>query len=482
MKKKGGVNFCLQPSPQLDRAPRAVSAAARPPDCRARGAFAHSPRRVPRAPHGFAGAMRGGGCFRGTQWRMVVERREARPVAGGVGGGDYARGGLMTAHVSQCGAPHALLETLAPVARSSRRAFVASFWKAWPCAPSVTEEFVLAPVRPIASLPLGSPPEASVPNALMPKEWRPAAAATVAVRPLCALPRFRSWHRQSRPRMIRMHNLPTCQHPPPVQASPRTLRPACCHRDYHRYCRRRIASLTTLPWLTLTAQWRHGPGALPAQHRTRCVAATSLARFAQACCQNFAARPPGPRPHSPCFRRYKNGRSKQEDFCGGVWAHDPLKSTRGKTKTNAGLIILRVASLGRDAQNESNGAGAAQLRAPSEQQLRHSSSSASQQHYNLQPSTQMVVLSSRPSSRCCWQHLEEGRGGTSRRDTTRELRAASAPSQQHQLRRRLAGRRNFRSRRRHTAVSCDDERSTGALLLKLFCDHSKCHSSSFSSK
>ena len=452
MKKKGGVNFCLQPSPQLDRAPRAVSAAARPPDCRARGAFAHSPRRVPRAPHGFAGAMRGGGCFRGTQWRMVVERREARPVAGGVGGGDYARGGLMTAHVSQCGAPHALLETLAPVARSSRRAFVASFWKAWPCAPSVTEEFVLAPVRPIASLPLGSPPEASVPTALMPKEWRPAAAATVAVRPLCALPRFRSWHRQSRPRMIRMHNLPTCQHPPPVQASPRTLRPACCHRDYHRYCRRRIASLTTLPWLTLTAQWRHGPGALPAQHRTRCVAATSLARFAQACCQNFAARPPGPRPHSPCFRRYKNGRSKQEDFCGGVWAHDPLKSTRGKTKTNAGLIILRVASLGRDAQNERDGAGAAQLRRSSDSVA---AAAPSQQHYNLAlkwPSHRRVPPRGAAGS-TSRKDAPAPRGGTRAARSISPVAAASAPSQQQQ---------------QATAVSCDDERSKGAFLLKLF--------------
>ena len=49
---------------------------------------------------------------------------------------------------------------------------------------------------------------------------------------------------------------------------------------------------------------------------------------------------------------------------------------------NAGLTILRVASLGRDAQNERDGAAAAQLRrssssfaeaAPSQQPLRRSS-------------------------------------------------------------------------------------------------------------
>ena len=85
---------------------------------------------------------------------------------------------------------------------------------------------------------------------------------------------------------------------------------------------------------------------------------------------------------------------------------------------NAGLIILRVASERRGAQNESDGAGAA-----SQQQLRRSSSSVAAA---LQPSTQMVVSSSRPSSRCCWQHLEEGRGGTSRGD---------ARCAQHQLRR-----------------------------------------------
>ena len=61
----------------------------------------------------------------------------------------------------------------------------------------------------------------------------------------------------------------------------------------------------------------------------------------------------------------------------------------------------------------------------------------------------MVVSSSRPSSRCCWRrNLEEGR----------ELRAGSAPSQQHQLRRK---------QQQTTAVSLDDERSTGAFVLKV---------------
>ena len=53
----------------------------------------------------------------------------------------------------------------------------------------------------------------------------------------------------------------------------------------------------------------------------------------------------------------------------------------------------------------------------------------------IQTSTRMVVSSWHPSSRCCWQHLEEGRGGASMRDASCCYRAASAPSQQHQLRR-----------------------------------------------
>ena len=98
----------------------------------------------------------------------------------------------------------------------------------------------------------------------------------------------------------------------------------------------------------------------------------------------------------------------------GPRAHDPLNLNQ-HGKMNAGLVIPCVASERRDAPNERDGAGAAQLRrssnsvaaaAPSQQQLRRSSSSVAAA---LQPSTQMVVSSSRPSSRCCQQHLEEGR-------------------------------------------------------------------------
>ena len=81
----------------------------------------------------------------------------------------------------------------------------------------------------------------------------------------------------------------------------------------------------------------------------------------------------------------------------------------------AGLIILRVASERHQAQNERDGAGAAHLRRsttsvaaapPSQQHLRRSSTFVAAA---LQPSTQMVVSLSRPSSRCCQQNLEEGR-------------------------------------------------------------------------
>ena len=52
---------------------------------------------------------------------------------------------------------------------------------------------------------------------------------------------------------------------------------------------------------------------------------------------------------------------------------------------NAGLLILRVASLGRDAQNERDGAGLrSSVAAATPSQLRRSST--------LQPSTQLVVF------------------------------------------------------------------------------------------
>ena len=124
----------------------------------------------------------------------------------------------------------------------------------------------------------------------------------------------------------------------------------------------------------------------------------------------------------------------------------PLKLTSTREKTNSG---------------RGHSARRVRLRAPSQQRLRRSSSSVAAA---LQPSTQLVVSSSRPSSRCCWRHLKEGRGGTSRRDASRaqhqlrrssissvaaaapqggtlrqleegrELRAASAPLQQQQIR------------------------------------------------
>ena len=83
-------------------------------------------------------------------------------------------------------------------------------------------------------------------------------------------------------------------------------------------------------------------------------------------------------------------------------------------------------------------------------------------------------------SRCCW------RGGASRRDAScaqHQLRrssissvaAVSAPSQQHQHS-ALSTSAGVQA----TVVSRDDERSTGAVLLKLFEDddvHANCHSS-----
>jgi len=152
-------------------------------------------------------------------------------------------------------------------------------------------------------------------------------------------------------------------------------------------------------------------------------------------------------------------------FCASL----PLKfkSTRGKM--NAGLIVLRVASERRDAQNERDGAGAAQLR------RRNSSVAAaapSKQQYNL--ALKWNLSSHRVPRR-------GAAGSTSRRDATAprggtraarsisSVAAASAPSPQQ---------------KQATAVSRDDGRSTGALLLKLFKDHdvhANCHHTSLSS-
>ena len=88
---------------------------------------------------------------------------------------------------------------------------------------------------------------------------------------------------------------------------------------------------------------------------------------------------------------------------------------------------------------------------PSQQRLL---AAPSQQHYNLalnwncnlQLATGCLRASSRPSSRCCGQHLDEVRGGTSRgdarcaqhqlrRSSRSSVAAAEAPSQQQKLRR-----------------------------------------------
>ena len=87
--------------------------------------------------------------------------------------------------------------------------------------------------------------------------------------------------------------------------------------------------------------------------------------------------------------------------------------------------------------------------APSQQRLRRSTSSVAAA---LQPSTQQAVSASRPSLRCCWQHLNEGRGGTSRRD---------ASCAQHQLRRSSissVAAASSRSKRRQCPVRMSNRR------------------------
>ena len=101
---------------------------------------------------------------------------------------------------------------------------------------------------------------------------------------------------------------------------------------------------------------------------------------------------------------------------------------------NAGLIILRVASERRNAQNERDGACLSS----------DSAAAPSQQHDNLEARTQLVVfvaslLEVLPS---CQHHLEEAGGTRWHLEERRELRVALAPSQQHQLH------RGDRSRRR----------------------------------
>ena len=94
---------------------------------------------------------------------------------------------------------------------------------------------------------------------------------------------------------------------------------------------------------------------------------------------------------------------------------------------NAALIILRVASLGRDAQNERDGAGAAQLRRSSDSVA---AAAPSQQHYNLalKWSSHRRVPPRGAATASSWLHLEVGRELLLLR-TISSVAAASAPSQ-----------------------------------------------------
>ena len=85
---------------------------------------------------------------------------------------------------------------------------------------------------------------------------------------------------------------------------------------------------------------------------------------------------------------------------------------------NTGLIILRVASETRDAQNEREGAGAAQLHCSSDSVA---ASASSQQHYNLLA----LKWSSHRRASLLEVLLAAPRGGTRRHlEEGRELRAA----------------------------------------------------------
>ena len=107
-----------------------------------------------------------------------------------------------------------------------------------------------------------------------------------------------------------------------------------------------------------------------------------------------------------------------------------------------------------------------------------SDAAPSQQNYNLARnlSSPRRVLRRGAAGSTSRRDAAAPRGGTRAARSISSVAAASAPSQQHQLR---------RSRQQHqqaTAVSCDDERSTGAHLLKLFQNvHSKCYRCSSSS-
>ena len=112
---------------------------------------------------------------------------------------------------------------------------------------------------------------------------------------------------------------------------------------------------------------------------------------------------------------------------------------------HAGLIILRAASLGRDAQNERDGAGLRSSIAaatPSQQQRRVAAATPSQQEQQLRRSSNSVAAALQPSSSTqnskgrlsiilhvrSWQHLEEGRAAQQLRRSS----SCAAPSQQQQ--------------------------------------------------
>ena len=128
---------------------------------------------------------------------------------------------------------------------------------------------------------------------------------------------------------------------------------------------------------------------------------------------------------------------------------------------NAGLIILRVASERRDAQNEHDGAGlrsSVTAATPSQQQLRRSSTTS------LQPSTQLVVSSSRPSSKCCWYNLEDGhRAAAAPRGETRAAAAAQHLIRSRSIRCQVC--RSSSSRRRQCPSTMSGRR--GLFFLKV---------------
>ena len=119
----------------------------------------------------------------------------------------------------------------------------------------------------------------------------------------------------------------------------------------------------------------------------------------------------------------------------------PRPALKFKSTPNTGKMNAVASSFCASRPRERDGAG-----------LRSSVAAA------LQPNTQLVVVvaSLAPSSRCCWRRRAQRaapRGGTRRHlEGGRELRAASAPSQKHQLG------RSSRSRRRQCPATMSGRR------------------------